>query len=196
MYEEIFKHRFPGRHAVLDIGCGRRKIPGALGIDRDSSSDADIVHDLNCFPYPFEDSFFDFINIDNVLEHLEDVVRVMEEVHRIGRPGSVVRIVVPYFRSKWAYTDPTHRHFFTSSSFNYFEPGNPYHERYHYSNVHFRIRKIIYDEHITGGVFHFLVKNTLAKKHDFFDSWGSMFFPMNTITFYLETLKEYSRTMQ
>ena len=39
---------------VLDIGCGNRKREGAFGIDVDPQSAADLVHDLNIFPYPIQ----------------------------------------------------------------------------------------------------------------------------------------------
>jgi hypothetical protein len=35
------------------MGCGNRKVAGAVGIDVSPDSQADIIHDLNSFPYPF-----------------------------------------------------------------------------------------------------------------------------------------------
>ena len=87
---------------ILDLGCGKRKRPGAIGIDNNPATDADVIHSLNVYPYPFEDSSFDEIYVDNVLEHLDDVVRTMEELHRISRPGGLVKVIVPYFRAPWA----------------------------------------------------------------------------------------------
>ena len=57
--------------SVLDLGCGNRKKPGAIGVDINPNAQADIIHDLNKFPYPFEDSTFDEIYADNTIEHLE-----------------------------------------------------------------------------------------------------------------------------
>ena len=67
-------------HKVLDLGCGRAKFPGSIGVDSNPESDADIIHDLNKFPYPFHDNEFDVIRCIDILEHLDDVVRVMEEI--------------------------------------------------------------------------------------------------------------------
>ena len=64
---------------MLDLGCGNAKRPGAVGVDFNDRTAADIVHNLNSFPYPFEDASFDEIYLDNVLEHLDDVMGVMEE---------------------------------------------------------------------------------------------------------------------
>lgn len=105
---------------ILDVGCGKNKRNGAIGIDFNKYTDADIIHDLNQFPYPFEDNTFDNIVINHCLEHLNDVVMVMEEIYRIGKNGAVVEINAPYFTSVDAFADPTHKHFFTARSFDYF----------------------------------------------------------------------------
>jgi len=39
---------------ILDFWCGQRKKEGDVGIDTLSFPGGDIVHDLNIFPYPFE----------------------------------------------------------------------------------------------------------------------------------------------
>jgi len=49
----------PGKSAVLDVGCGRYKIPKAIGIDRCKFPEVDVVHDLDKYPWPFEDNAFD-----------------------------------------------------------------------------------------------------------------------------------------
>lgn len=108
---------------VLDIGCGRQKVPNALGIDINPNSQADVFHDLNQFPYPFQNDLFDTIYCTDVLEHLEDVVKTMEEIHRIGKNGAQVYLRVPHFTSTHAYGDPTHKHFFNTESLDYFCGG-------------------------------------------------------------------------
>lgn len=110
---------------TLDIGCGREKKPGAVGIDINPESHADIVHDLNIFPYPLPENGFDLIYCIDVLEHVKDVVRTMEEIFRVGRPQARVVIRVPHFTSTLAYGDPTHRHFFNTQSLDYLCGGFP-----------------------------------------------------------------------
>lgn len=108
----------PGRGPiVLNLGCGLRKLdfPEAslagrvVGIDVSPNADADIVHDLNSFPYPLETDSFDLILLQDVLEHLDDLPGVLREVHRVARHGAIVRIRTPHFSSWYAYNDPTHR---------------------------------------------------------------------------------------
>ena len=50
-----------------------------MGIDVNPRSNADVLCDLNQYPYPFKDSSFDQVYADNVIEHLTDVVRTVEE---------------------------------------------------------------------------------------------------------------------
>ena len=115
---------------VLDIGCGKNKINGAIGLDIHKTPATDAICDLDRFPYPFQTNIFDKIYLMDVLEHLHDIKGVMEEVHRIAKPGADVFIRVPHFSSTHAYGDFTHRHFFNTESFNYFTADFPQYDFY------------------------------------------------------------------
>jgi SAM-dependent methyltransferase len=104
----------------INLGCGRKYLDGYINCEINPNVKADKYFDLDVFPYPFESDFADEIFLDNVLEHLEDVAKVMSELHRILRVGGIVRIIVPYAKSDWAYQDFTHKHFFTEHSMRYF----------------------------------------------------------------------------
>lgn len=103
----------------LNIGCGRKRLPHAVNVDISSSVDPDLVLDLNQIPWPFPAETFGEVFASDVIEHCDDVIRVMEEVHRVCRDGAIVHITVPHFSCVNAFTDPTHQHFFSSSSFQY-----------------------------------------------------------------------------
>jgi len=105
---------------ILDVGCGIRKRPGAIGIDRNPATRADVLCDLDRFPYPFADNSFDRILAIHVIEHLHDVVRAVEEFHRLARPGATIRIETPHYSDFSSFCDPTHRHHLNSFSFRYF----------------------------------------------------------------------------
>lgn len=107
---------------MLDVGCGQRKRDGCIGIDRVPLIGVDVVYDLARFPWPFKESTFKEIFAVHVLEHIPNTIAVMEEIHRVGSPGGVVHITVPYYRYEGAYRDPTHVNFFTENSFYYFVP--------------------------------------------------------------------------
>lgn len=122
---------------ILHIGAGRKKILGAVTLDINPRLAPDVVWDLNEFPYPFEDNRFDLVVCEHVIEHLREVILVMEELHRVTREGGRVIVRVPHFSSLNFNTDPTHVHAFSSRSFDYLCLGTPY-ERYDYSTVRFR----------------------------------------------------------
>ncbi|HEY3325530.1 MAG TPA: methyltransferase domain-containing protein [Planctomycetota bacterium] len=107
---------------ILDIGCGQAKTPGAVGIDVLPGAGVDIVHDLNKLPWPLESDRFDTVVCSHVLEHLLDLVGVMNEIHRVSRNGAKVKIVTPHFSSLNSWEDPTHMRHFARRSFSFFDP--------------------------------------------------------------------------
>jgi SAM-dependent methyltransferase len=122
---------------ILDIGCGKHKaVPEAIGLDVVKLEGVDVVHDLNKFPYPFKAASFDEIYAFMVLEHVEDLVKVMQELHRILKPEGLLHVKVPYYLSTAAFQDPTHKNFFTEKTFQYFTSDC---ELCYYSKGHFEI---------------------------------------------------------
>jgi SAM-dependent methyltransferase len=107
-------------YVVVDVGCGNKKVAGAVGVDCLALPGVDVIHDLTSFPYPFATSSVDEIHLNHVLEHLPDVMATMEELWRIAKPGAKINIRVPHFTGILAWRDPTHRRSFTSESFTYF----------------------------------------------------------------------------
>lgn len=97
----------------LNLGCDRDYKEGWVNLDFHKNLKCDVVHNLNKFPWPFKDNEADFILMNHVLEHLDDVPRVMKELWRISKPGAIIRITVPYFNNFNAYRDATHKQFFT-----------------------------------------------------------------------------------
>src|SRR5688572_31594130 len=85
----------PVTRRILDVGCGQNKFPGAIGIDANPRSHADVIHDLGVIPYPFADDEFDEIICRHVIEHVPDVLGFITELHRITRPGGRLKIVTP-----------------------------------------------------------------------------------------------------
>ncbi|HBY62421.1 MAG TPA: methyltransferase type 11 [Solibacterales bacterium] len=123
---------------VLDVGCGVNKRAGALGIDRNPRTKADVLCELDHFPYPFRDASFDELHATHVIEHVSDVVRTMEEFHRLVRPGGRIHIVTPHYTDFSSFCDPTHRWHLNSFSFRYFGQDNAGYG--YYSNA--RLREI------------------------------------------------------
>lgn len=174
---------------VLDLGCGNRKRAGAIGIDIIPNPGVDVVHDLDRYPYPFDTSTFDEIFADNVLEHLESIIKAVEELHRITKPGGLIKVIVPYFRAKWAFIDPTHKHFFTTESFTYFEPGHPHSKLYNYSPARLAVEKIVFNETIRRSMITTAVKAIANAWPQRYERFLGHLYPLDELTFYLRVIK-------
>ncbi|MEW5830627.1 MAG: methyltransferase domain-containing protein [Chloroflexota bacterium] len=104
----------------LNLGSGEFLKEGYVNVDFTSISEPDVRHDLNRFPYPFEDDYFDVIEADHVLEHLENAFRVVEELYRIARHGATVHLRVPHFSRGFTHAD--HKRSFDVTFPLYFNP--------------------------------------------------------------------------
>jgi SAM-dependent methyltransferase len=132
---------------VLDVGCGINKRAGAIGIDRNAASRADVLCDLNSTPYPFRENSFDRVLAIHVIEHVEDVIASMEEFHRLVRPGGTVRIETPHYTDFSSFCDPTHRSHLNSFSFRYFGPdhgGFGYYSKARFREVSVRVKLLAF----------------------------------------------------
>jgi SAM-dependent methyltransferase len=128
---------------TLDVGCGINKYPGAIGIDLNPHTRADVLCDLDRFPYPLRDNSFQALRAVHVIEHLSDVIRAMEEFHRLVTPGGRVLIVTPHYTDFSSFCDPTHRWHLNSFSFRYFGPdhaGFGYYSRARFREVRVHVR--------------------------------------------------------
>ncbi len=105
----------------LNLGSGDRSLEGYINVDIKSfAPGVTMVCDLNIYPWPFEDGSVDEVNMDQCLEHLNDRNLAMREIHRILKKGGKAIICVPHFTWQYAYTDPTHKHFFAYGTFFYY----------------------------------------------------------------------------
>jgi predicted SAM-dependent methyltransferase len=174
---------------ILDLGCGKKKRPGSIGVDYSDRHNADVIHDLNIFPYPFESNSIDQIYLDNVLEHLDKPMKVMEEVHRICKPGAFVKIIVPYFRSVWAFIDPTHQHFFTVDSFAYYDPDHIICQRYDYVKTRFKVERIVFNETLQDRRWIKRLMIKFANKYpNRYETYLSHLYPLDDISYYLRVI--------
>lgn len=113
---------------VLNIGCGKTRIPDSIGVDEVKLDGyVDVVWDLNKTPYPFSDNYADEIHLYHVLEHLNEPILKIEEFYRILRPGGMLYIRVPHFSSMGAFSDLTHVRPFGYISFDCLQPDNYHH---------------------------------------------------------------------
>ena len=128
----------------LNIGCGLDFLPNAINHDLTKfDKRVNVAHDLNVFPWPWKDGQFDEVIAKAVLEHLDcDLVHSLNEIWRILKPGGLVTLKLPHWRSDLAHQDPTHRWFFSVKAFEQFDQRTPRGKQYaHYTKFHWKIVK-------------------------------------------------------
>ena len=115
----------PPDKRILVLGCGNQ--PSGNAVNHDiikHRPEIDVVWDLNELPWPWPDSRFDFITAWAVFEHLTfDLMVAMNELWRIGAPGCVADVKLPYWRSEVSYNDPTHHYAVGLNVFDQFDPA-------------------------------------------------------------------------
>ena len=104
----------------LDLACGNNKVEGYFGVDMVKTDSADAVVDLTQFPWPIESDSADDIVCSHYVEHTPDLIKFMNEVYRILKPGGKIKIIAPYYSSMRCWQDPTHLRAISEASFLYF----------------------------------------------------------------------------
>src|SRR6185369_2289998 len=102
----------------LDIACGKSKKQGFTGVD--IWQGADIVVDLEKYPWPFEDNSVDEVYCSHYIEHVPDLISFANELNRIMKVGAKAEIIAPYYSSIRAWQDPTHLRAISENTFLYF----------------------------------------------------------------------------
>ena len=89
----------------LNLGSGPKRHEGFLNIDKEKYFHPDILHDLETFPYPFENDQISEIKFHHVLEHLgqhpETFNKIMKEIFRICCNNALIEILVPHHRHEY-----------------------------------------------------------------------------------------------
>lgn len=107
----------------LNLGCGMQIKKDYVNLDCRGYDGVDVVHDLETFPYPFENNTFKEVFCSHVLEHLDKkkLPEIMAELKRICKKGAIIKIYLPHFSAGDTYRDPTHLSGgYSALSFEYF----------------------------------------------------------------------------
>jgi predicted SAM-dependent methyltransferase len=129
----------------VDLACGDNKKEGFIGLDISDCEGVDKVHDLNIYPWPFEDNSVDEVHCSHYIEHIphlniqavlkqsnsfdefkeklsndkDGFIKFFNELYRIMKPGATATIIAPYYMSVRAFGDPTHQRYIGDFSFYY-----------------------------------------------------------------------------
>lgn len=95
----------------IDIGCGKTKKDGFIGLDQYPFDGVDHVVALGRDPLPFGDGTVEEAHASHFIEHLTQTERcqLMNELYRVMKPGAKMAMIVPHWGSTRAYGDPTHQ---------------------------------------------------------------------------------------
>jgi SAM-dependent methyltransferase len=121
----------------LDLGCGPivrnpYQADQVFGIDLvGEETDHVKIVDLAIEPIPFKDSTFDFITAFDFLEHvprliyidrnrIHPFIELMNEIHRVLKPGGLFLAHIPAYPRQEAFQDPTHVNIISENSIQYF----------------------------------------------------------------------------
>ena len=166
----------------LNIGCGNKKKQGFLGVDRYPCDAVDIVADINGV-LPFRSDTVQEIWMDNVIEHVTDISKLMKEIHRVCKNNAVISIITPHFSSAASWRDPTHLHHLSFFSMNHFEKNDVA----HYTGGGYKIiaRRLSFVGGVMGMCGHIIFKLSPAK----YESKWCFIFRASTLRFTLRVVK-------
>lgn len=93
----------------LDLGCGKNKKEGFVGVDKIPFEGVDVIMDLT-ERWPWEDNSVSEIFASHLIEHLTAETRVhfVNEAFRVLVPRGTCQIITPHWASCRAYGDLTH----------------------------------------------------------------------------------------
>ncbi|UCE99069.1 MAG: methyltransferase domain-containing protein [Planctomycetota bacterium] len=109
---------------VVELGCGKKKKQGSIGIDKIDLPNVDIVANMeNGLPF-LPDNSVDQIHCRSVLEHVENFENLIREIVRVLKNDGTAHIFVPHFSNSYYYSDYTHKRLFGLYTFYYLVDQN------------------------------------------------------------------------
>lgn len=105
--------------ARINLGCGDQRLPDHIGIDILKRAGTDVICDLNV-SIPLAASSVEQIQATSLLEHIDQLERLLKEVSRVLSPDGTFYVTVPHWTNPLYYSDYTHRRFLGLATFDYF----------------------------------------------------------------------------
>jgi SAM-dependent methyltransferase len=119
----------PTERVMLDLGCGEKPRPGMIGVDKRGGArvaEEDLESGLPFFVRPKRSHV---IVADNLLEHIKNLIPLLNDCHQALLPNGRMHIRVPNAErgATVAWADPTHVRAWVPDTFDYF---NADHQRW------------------------------------------------------------------
>jgi SAM-dependent methyltransferase len=196
---EIAKDLEQGKPLRIDLGSGPRPRPGFYALDQVEFDGIDIVADLNQPLELLPDDCAEHVFSSHALEHVEKLLPLLAEIHRITRRGGVIEIVVPHFSNPYYYSDPTHVRFFGLYTMNYFvdmdkQPGAhkvpalPTSTRFEIDSVRISFYRFNLLDRLVVPFLRYFVNRSPATQH-FYELRLSRLFPAAELRFRMRVCK-------
>lgn len=119
----------------LNLGCGRDYREGYVNVDISKETKTDLCFDLRTeyLTHHFGEGAVEEIYISGVLEQIgsnDELIHVMQQCHKVLKPGGKMRVIVPNAAYAIAHQDPMDVRKFTKPTFFYFLKGDRHHDLY------------------------------------------------------------------
>lgn len=118
----------------LNLGCGKHPMEGWVNVDAVDGPGVDLAWDLDSpLPLlPFPDDSVDEVYGSHVIEHITNVLPLMDALYRVCRPDARATFACPYGSSDDAWENPTHVRPMFVGSWGFFGQPNYWREDYGY----------------------------------------------------------------
>ena len=108
----------------LNLGC-ENDFWGDVRVDCIQTDAANYVIDLNRGLPELQDNSFSEIRAFSILEHIHNLIFLMDEIFRVAKEGASLHIVVPYWTWNGAVADPQHCRYFNEESWFHYSVDWP-----------------------------------------------------------------------
>lgn len=166
----------------INLGCGNKRKDGYVGIDMFACEAVDIIANV-AEGIPLADGTVTDVWMDNFIEHVPDIPRLMRELHRVCAAGARITAFTPHYSSIASWRDPTHIHHLSYFSMDHFEKRGVA----HYTGGGFRVeqRKLSFGGGLMGLMGRLIFRISPAQ----WEAKWSFIFRAGTLRFDLTVLK-------
>lgn len=144
----------------LNFGCGADLKHRWDNVDMQKGEKIKINFDFDKFPYPLPKNNYEYVLLNQVIEHLIYPEKTLQELHSACRNGAIIRIETPHYTNKGAYNSLQHRGFFNEKAFTNFVNSTTLLQK----NPYFKLKSL----NITPTKIGKIIPNFLRKKLSLF----------------------------
>ncbi|MBT5399664.1 methyltransferase domain-containing protein [Candidatus Woesearchaeota archaeon] len=188
-----------GKKININLGSGTVHIDGFYSLDQFNIDGVDIVADLNKPLELLPDNCVHSVVSRHALEHVDNFIPLLGELHRIVSDNGLIEIIVPHFSNAYSFSDPTHVRFFGLYTMYYFsldkhQPASRKVPSF-YTDFKFKVESVkiefykdsIFD-HLLGPIF-YRVFNINHTFQNFYERRLSSFFHAAQIRYIMKPIK-------